>query len=68
MGRESNIKPQYEILSYITMEKERILSSNCLCLFAENEEEAKKMTVDIAKAMKSDVVKLGNGDYMCIRV
>ncbi|MFD1363193.1 capping complex subunit for YIEGIA [Lentibacillus salinarum] len=68
MGRESTMKPNYEILAYITTEKERVLTSNCLTLFAESEESSKEMTVDIAKAMKEDVVHLKNGDYMVIRV
>ncbi|KHE72349.1 hypothetical protein [Halobacillus sp. BBL2006] len=68
MGRESSMKPQYEILAFITLEKNRILSSSCLTLLAENEEASKEMTVDIAKAMKADVVQLKNGDYMVIRV
>ncbi|WP_079525000.1 MULTISPECIES: capping complex subunit for YIEGIA [Halobacillus] len=68
MGRESTLKPNYEILAYITRVKERLLTSNCLCLLAESEESAKEMTVDIAKAMKADVVQLTNGDYMIIRV
>jgi len=54
--------------AYITREKERVLTSNCLALFAASEESSKEMTVDIAKAMKADVVHLKNGDYMVIRV
>ncbi|MFD1849674.1 capping complex subunit for YIEGIA [Oceanobacillus bengalensis] len=68
MGRESTMKPDYRILAYITREKERVLTSNCLTLFADSEESCKEMTVDIAKAMKADVVQLTNGDYMILRV
>lgn len=68
MGRESTMKPNYEILAYITREKERVLTSNCLALFADSEDSSKEMTADIAKAMKADVVKLTNGDYMIIKV
>lgn len=68
MGRESTMKPNYEILAYITRKKERVLTSNCLALLADSEQSSKEMTVDIAKALKADVVQLKNGDYMIIRV
>ncbi|MFD1848948.1 capping complex subunit for YIEGIA [Oceanobacillus bengalensis] len=68
MGRESTMKPDYQILAYITTEKERVLSSNCLTLFADSKKTSKEMTVDIAKAMKADVTQLTNGDYMVLRV
>ncbi len=62
------MKPNYEIIAYITREKVRVLTSNCLALLADSEDTAKEMTVDIAKAMKADVVKLTNGDYMIIKI
>ncbi|WP_188453369.1 capping complex subunit for YIEGIA [Virgibacillus oceani] len=68
MGRESSMKPNYEILAYITRNKERVLNGSSLVLLADSEESSKEMTVDIAKAMKADVVHLKNGDYMIIRV
>lgn len=68
MSRESSMKPDYKIIAYITRKKERVLTSNCLSLLADSEEASKEMTVDIAKAMKADVVQLKNGDYMIIRV
>lgn len=68
MGRESSMKPDYRILAYITKEKERILNGTSLVLYADSDESSKEMTVDIAKALKADVVHLKNGDYMIIRV
>ncbi|WP_407268501.1 capping complex subunit for YIEGIA [Radiobacillus sp. PE A8.2] len=68
MGRESSMKPDYQILAYVTMDKERVLSSSCLSLLANSEEDLKEMTVDIAKGLKADVVRLTNGDQMVIRV
>ncbi|WP_068676525.1 hypothetical protein [Oceanobacillus sp. Castelsardo] len=68
MGREASMKPDYRIIAYVTREKERVITSNCLALYAESEEASKEMTVDIAKAMKADVVQITNGDYMIIRV
>ncbi|WP_442596519.1 capping complex subunit for YIEGIA [Neobacillus sp. D3-1R] len=67
MGRESSIKPAYEILAYVTLKKGRYLGGNALALLAENEEEQKLMVQDIAKAMKADTVQLKNGDYIVIR-
>lgn len=68
MGRESTIKANYEILAIITLNKERILGGKQLSLLAANEEEQKIMTQDIAKAMKADVVRMKNGDFLVIRV
>lgn len=68
MGRESSMKPDYQILAYLTTDKERVLSSSCLSLLAKSEEDLKEMAVDIAKGLKADVVRLTNGDHMVIRV
>lgn len=68
MGRESSMKPSYEILAFITSSKERVLAGNPLSLYGEDEKECKELSVDIAKAMKADVVKMTNGDYLIIRV
>lgn len=67
MGREASMKPNYEILALITMKKDRVLSGNPMSLWAENEEEQKLMTQDIAKAMKADIVRMKNGDYLVIK-
>ncbi|WP_121662145.1 capping complex subunit for YIEGIA [Metabacillus litoralis] len=68
MGREASERPNYELLALITLNKERVLGGKQTSLLAENEEEQKEMTVDIAKAMIADVVKMKNGDYLVIRV
>lgn len=68
MGRESSIKPNYEILALITMNKDRVLGGKQMSLLANSEEEQKTMTQDIAKAMKADVVQMKNGDYIVLRV
>ncbi|AKU27439.1 MULTISPECIES: hypothetical protein [Geobacillus] len=68
MGREASEKPPYEILAIITRRQNRILGGKALALWAESEEEQKAMTIDIAKAMKADVVQMKNGDYLVIRV
>ncbi|QDP39676.1 capping complex subunit for YIEGIA [Radiobacillus deserti] len=68
MGRESSQKPSYEILAYLTKHKERFLGGTPLALFASDDEQLSTMTADIAKAMKADVVRMKNGDYLIIRV
>ena len=68
MGREGSMKPNYQILAYLTQKRDRIINGGPLLLHAESEEELKEMTVDIAKGLKADVVKLTNGDYMVIKV
>lgn len=68
MGRESSPRPRYRILAYVTLNKDRVLSSTSLALLAKDENEQKEITVDIAKGLKADVVKLKCGDYMVIRV
>ncbi|AND42938.1 MAG: capping complex subunit for YIEGIA [Bacillota bacterium] len=68
MGRESTQKPNYEILAFITTNKERVLGGKPLMLLAKDEKDAESLTVDIAKAMKADVVQMKSGDYLVLRV
>ncbi|OEF99221.1 hypothetical protein BHF71_09525 [Vulcanibacillus modesticaldus] len=68
MGKEANIKPPYEILAFITINKDRVLAGNALSLYTDTKEVQKMLTVDIAKALKADIVELKTGDYMVIRV
>lgn len=67
MGRESTIKPNYDILAVITLNKDRVLSGKPLTLLAQNEEEQKEMTADIAKALKAEIVRMKTKDYLIIR-
>jgi hypothetical protein len=68
MGRESSLKPDYEILAFVTKDKERYLGGQALSLFAKDDNELQQLTTDIAKAMRADVVKLSSGEYLVIRV
>ena len=68
MGRESSPRPNYEILAFITTDKEKVLGGNALSLWAKDEKTAEALTVDIAKAMKADVVQMKSGDYLVLRV
>ncbi|MFC0272542.1 hypothetical protein ACFFIX_13975 [Metabacillus herbersteinensis] len=67
MGRESNIEPKYDILAVITLNKDRVLSGKPLTLLAQNEEEQKEITADIAKALKAEIVRMKTKDYLIIR-
>ncbi|MGS2780456.1 capping complex subunit for YIEGIA [Robertmurraya sp. GLU-23] len=68
MGKESSMKPTYDILAYLTSNKERVITGSPLVIWEKNSEELKELTGDLAKAMKADVVKMKNGDYLVIRV
>jgi siroheme synthase len=68
MGRETNMTPTYEILAYITMDKDRVIGGKALSLLAKDEEDQKTLTLDLAKALKADVAQLKSGDYIVLRV
>ena len=68
MGREGSMKPNYQILAYLTTDRNRVISGGPLLLYSDNIEELKQMTVDVAKGLKADVVHMTNGDYLVIRV
>jgi hypothetical protein len=67
MGRESNMKPKYDILAVVTLNKDRVLSGKPLTLLAQNEEEQQEMTADLAKALKAEIVRMKTKDYLIIR-
>ena len=67
MGRESKLNPKYDILAVVTLNKERVLSGKPLTLLAQNEEEQKEMTDDIAKALKAVIVRMKTKDFLIIR-
>lgn len=67
MGREAAMNPRSDILAYVTLNKNRYLGGKPLTLLAENAEELKTMTQDLAKALKADVSQMQNGDYLIIR-
>lgn len=65
MGSDS-YNSGYEILAYITLNKDRPQNGNPLILVASNAEEQKQLTEEIAKALRAEVVQLSCGDYMVI--
>lgn len=65
MGADS-YNTGYEIVAYISLSKDRAQNGNPLILVAQNLEEQKQLTEDIAKALKAEVVQLTCGDYMVI--
>ncbi len=68
MGKEASGQPNYDIVAIITTDKDRLLGGKQLSLLAKDEEEGKKLTLEIARAMKADVVHLHTGDFLVIRV
>jgi hypothetical protein len=66
MARESSISPSYKVLAYLTANNNREVSGAPLFLKFGTEEELKETTMDIAHALKADVVKLKNNDYLII--
>ncbi|MBM7585589.1 hypothetical protein JOC86_002131 [Bacillus pakistanensis] len=68
MGRESSINPNYKIMAYLTANEGREVSGSPLFLKLKDDEELKETTGEIAKALKADVVKLKNNDYMIIQI
>jgi hypothetical protein len=60
------MKTRSDILAFITLNKNRYLGGKPLSLLAENEEEMKTLSQDLAKALKADVCQMQNGDYLII--
>ncbi|HEX9059072.1 MAG TPA: hypothetical protein VF941_02740 [Clostridia bacterium] len=55
-----------QILVYITADKDRVLGGDPLTLLMPEESEREDFIIDIARALRGDVVQLKNGDYMII--
>lgn len=67
MAQESSARAGPQILAVVTLHQERVLGGNQLTLLAQNEEEQKTMTLDLAKAMKAEVMQMQSGDYVLLR-
>lgn len=57
-----------EILAYITGNENIVKTGNPLTLVIADEKERESVVVDIAKALKANVMLLKNGDYVIISV
>jgi hypothetical protein len=55
-----------EILVYITADEKRVLGGDPLTLLIKEEEQQKKLTVELARALRGNVVQLSTGDYIII--
>lgn len=66
MAREAFIDQSYKILAYLTANEERKIAGAPLFLKLKDEQELKDTTAEIAYALKADVVKLKNNDYLII--
>lgn len=54
------------IITYITSDKERVVSGDPLTLLAADPEEKAALAAELSRALKADVVQLKNGDYLLI--
>ncbi|MBE6828569.1 MAG: hypothetical protein E7519_00005 [Ruminococcaceae bacterium] len=55
-----------EILVYITADEKRVLGGDPLTLLIKDVGEQKKLILELARALKANVVQLSTGDYIVI--
>lgn len=55
-----------EILVYITADEKRVLGGDPLTLLIKDVDEQKKLILELARALKANVVQLSTGDYIVI--
>lgn len=61
-------KPSIEIIAAVTLKNHKVPGAGTAFLIeANNEEEQYQLMQDLAKALKTDVVKLSNGIFILIR-
>ncbi|MBW7571504.1 capping complex subunit for YIEGIA [Caproiciproducens faecalis] len=60
MGKSS------EILVYVTADEKRVLGGDPLTLYIQEIDIQKKITVELARALRANVVQLSTGDYILI--
>jgi len=53
-----------QLYAIVTLDKERILGGDPLAILAKDEEEQKLLTTAMSKALRGNVVKLPNNDYL----
>lgn len=67
MGRESAQQQTARIIAAVTLPQHRVLGGgDAFIIEAGNEEEQYQLTLDLAKAVKADVVQLSNGIYILL--
>jgi hypothetical protein len=65
MGDKSMSKSN-EILVYITADKNRVMGGNPLILIIKDVEEQKKLSVELGRTLRANVIQLKNDDYIII--
>lgn len=55
------------ILVYITSDEKRVVSGDPLTLLVKDQNEQKELTVELGRALGTDVIQLKNGDYILIK-
>jgi hypothetical protein len=55
-----------QILVYVTNDPDKVVSGDPLCLCIPDEAEKQQTLLDISRALRANVVRLKNGDYMIV--
>ncbi|WP_333595569.1 capping complex subunit for YIEGIA, partial [Anaerospora hongkongensis] len=61
MGREGAQQQTARIIAAVILKHHKVLAGDAFVLEAEDEAEQEQLTLDLAKAVKADVVRLSNG-------
>jgi len=68
MGREGAQQQTARIIAAVILKHHKVLGSgDAFVLEAEDEAEQEQLTLDLAKAVKADVVRLSNGISVILR-
>jgi hypothetical protein len=67
MGHESAERQMAAIVAVVTLSHHKVEVGEGFLVEARDEEEQKKLTVEIAKTVKGDVTQLSNGIYLIIK-
>jgi hypothetical protein len=67
MGHESIERQTAAIVAVVTLSHHKVEMGEGILVEARNEEEQKKLTVEMAKTVKGDVAQLSNGIYLIIK-
>ncbi|MGE4354195.1 MAG: hypothetical protein AB7D36_08945 [Oscillospiraceae bacterium] len=54
------------IIVYITDDENRVISGDPLTLLIKDQNEQKRLTTELGRALRADVVQLKNGDYIIV--
>ncbi|QJW48942.1 hypothetical protein HA075_06425 [bacterium BFN5] len=67
MIKERSQQQTANIIAAVILPQHEVQEGNTFVVKAKDEEEQKRIMLDIAKAVKADVAKLSNGMYLILR-